>query len=185
MKNYIELCKPRITLLVAATAALGYFLAGGRVGTTIFWAVVIGVSLSSAAAGAWNQYLERDCDALMLRTAHRPLPARRIAAPNAAITAAFLGFAGLSILFFFAGIAPALLTALTLILYLGAYTPLKRVTPHSTWFGAAAGATPPLIGWAAATGGALPLRAWILFSIVSGSPKPKHSKNNRQIRQRG
>jgi len=165
MKAYLELAKPRIAVLVMATAAAGYFLAGGHGHPWIFLGLVIGVGLAAAAAGAGNQCLERRQDALMKRTARRPLPSGRLGETQAATAAVLLGSSGLLILLLSAGVVPALLTALTLFLYLAAYTPLKRVTPHSTWLGAAAGAAPPLIGWAAASGGALPFQAWVLFMI--------------------
>ncbi|MDE1976537.1 MAG: heme o synthase [Elusimicrobia bacterium] len=165
MKAYLELSKPRIAVLVMATAAAGYFLAGGHGHLLAFWGLIAGVGLAAAGAGAGNQCLESGQDALMKRTSRRPLPSGRIESSRAAAAAAVLSLSGLAVVALSAGLVPFLLTALTLLVYLGAYTPLKRVTPHSTWLGAAAGAAPPLIGWAAASGGALPFRAWVLFMI--------------------
>lgn len=155
--DYLALTKPRITLLVMATTAFGFKLAGGQEG---LWRLLIGVGLSSAACGALNQWLERELDGKMTRTAKRPLPAGRLDPLSALLFGLALGTFGLALL---EGL-PRLLTAATLAAYLLAYTPLKRLTPQSTWVGAAAGATPPLIGWAAATG-SLPPQAWALFAI--------------------
>lgn len=163
MKSCLSLAKPRIALMVALTAGLGWALAGGRA-TPAFFGMIAGVTLASAACGALNQYLERREDAVMTRTRTRALPAGRVS-PRAAL--AF----GLSL----AALGPALaalaggrlagaLTLATVILYVLFYTPLKKVTPQTTWIGAAAGAMPPLIGWAAAAG-ALSPKAWALFGI--------------------
>jgi protoheme IX farnesyltransferase len=157
MLDYLTLTKPRITLLVMATTAFGFKLAGGG---DMSWSLLAGVGLASAACGTLNQWIERDLDGKMTRTAKRPLPAGRVDPRAALAYGLVLAASGLLLL---DGL-PRLLTAFTLVAYLLAYTPLKRLTPQSTWVGAAAGATPPLIGWAAATG-TLPPQAWALFGI--------------------
>lgn len=163
MRDYLELCKLRIAFMVAATCALGYALAGGTPDAKLFW-TVLGASLASCSCGAFNQLLEKDQDACMKRTSRRPLAAGRVSRGDAAVFASVVGALGLLILAVESGRLPLLLTAATLVLYVALYTPLKRVTPHTTWIGAAAGATPPLIGWAAASG-SLPIYAWLLFGI--------------------
>lgn len=163
MKNYLSLSKPRIALMVALTTGLGWALAGGRA-TPAFFGLLLGVSLASAACGALNQYLERVEDGLMRRTQSRALPRGAVSPGRALAFGASLAFAGPALVWLSAGALAAALTAATIILYVFAYTPLKKVTPQTTWIGAAAGATPPLIGWAAFSG-TLPAQAWALFGI--------------------
>jgi heme o synthase len=159
VRNYLALCKPRITVMVAATTSLGYSLAGGKLGAD-WLRTTIGVTLASAACGTLNQYLERLQDGRMNRTKARPLPSGKLSPSNALFFGLALTACSLLLV---KGLA-LILTAATMALYLLAYTPLKRVTPHTTWFGAAAGALPPVIGWAAASG-SLSAMAWILFAI--------------------
>lgn len=163
MNDFVALTKPRITALVAATTAFGFVLGGGRPGADLFW-VTLGASLCAAACGALNQWLEKDQDALMRRTMTRPLPAGRVAPGTALLYGLALAAAGLLVLRLKSDPIALQLTAFTLAAYLLLYTPLKRVSPHSTWVGAAAGATPPAIGWAAAAG-SLPAQAWVLVAI--------------------
>lgn len=163
IRDYRELAKPRISALVALTAAFGWSLAGGKNDLAML-GLVVGVSLASSACGALNQYLERVEDGLMKRTSKRPLPTGRLTPEQALRFGAILAVAGPVLVWFSAGLLAASLTALTIFLYVVAYTPLKKVTPQTTWIGAAAGAMPPLIGWAGAAGG-LDARAWALFGI--------------------
>jgi protoheme IX farnesyltransferase len=163
VRNYLALTKPRIALMVALTSALGWALAGGRA-TPRFLAMLLGVSLASAASGTLNQYLERAEDGLMNRTRRRPLPLGLISPARALAFGAALAAAGPALVWLAAGRLAAALTAGTILLYVLAYTPLKKITPQTTWIGAAAGAMPPLIGWAAAAGSLSP-RAWALFGI--------------------
>jgi protoheme IX farnesyltransferase len=163
MRELLALSKPRIALLVALTTAFGWAVAGGRLGLP-FLGLMLGVTLASGACGALNQWVERSEDALMKRTKTRPLPAGRLS-PSAALSfGLLLAIAGPAIVLSVNGPLAAGLTALTIALYVFAYTPLKKVTPQTTWVGAAAGAMPPLIGWAAAAG-SLDARAWALFGI--------------------
>lgn len=163
MKNYLELAKPRIGVMVALMAALGYALAGGRDNAALLW-LALGTTLASAACGALNQLLEKGPDGLMARTRSRPLPSGRLSSGQALAFGLACAVSGLGILYFKSGVLAMLCALATLILYVGLYTPLKRVTPLSAWIGAAAGATPPLVGWAAAQG-RLPVQAWSLFAI--------------------
>jgi protoheme IX farnesyltransferase len=125
---------------------------------------LLGTALLGGGGSALNQYWERRPDGAMSRTGSRPLPAGRLVPPAALWFGSILAAAGLALLLL-AGWFPALLGALTFGLYLFAYTPLKRVTPHSVFVGAVPGALPPLIGWAAA-GGSLGAEAWALFAIL-------------------
>jgi len=163
MRNYIALTKPRIAVMVMATTILGYLLAGAEWDSRLWW-TVLGTGLSAAACGVLNQWLERAPDARMKRTENRPLPAGRIGSIPALSFGLILAAAGLGVLWTHSGGLACLVTALTIFAYVVLYTPLKQVTPHTTWIGAAAGATPPVIGWAAATGH-IPGQAWVLFGI--------------------
>ena len=163
MKDYLALTKPRIAVMVMATSALGYMVSGREADARLWW-TVLGTGLCSAACGVLNQWLEREEDGRMQRTASRPLPAGRVAPSRALAFGLVLCAAGLAALWARSGQLACAITALTVFLYVALYTPLKQWTPQTTWIGAAAGATAPLIGWAAATG-RVSEGAWILFGI--------------------
>lgn len=163
MKSYLQLSKLRIALMVALTTWLGWALAGGTATPALFF-VILGSSLAAAACGALNQRLEIVEDGLMNRTKNRPLPTGRISPKSALIFGLVLSVVGTVMVWTAGGALAAGLTAATIVLYVLVYTPLKKVTPQTTWIGAAAGATSPLIGWVAA-GGPLDARAFTLFAI--------------------
>ncbi len=163
MAAYIQLAKPRIALMVALTTWLGWALAGGTATASLFF-VVLGASLSAAACGALNQRLEIVEDGIMTRTKNRPLPTGRVAPKAALIYGLALAAVGTALVWAAGGAVAGGLTFATIVLYVLVYTPLKKVTPQTTWIGAAAGATSPLIGWVAA-GGPLDARAFTLFAI--------------------
>lgn len=163
MKDFLQLAKPRIALMVALTVWLGWALAGGET-TWSLLAVTLGAALAAAACGALNQRLEIVEDGLMSRTKNRPLPTGRIAPRAALIFGLVLAAVGPAMVWAAGGALAGALTAATIVLYVLVYTPLKKVTPQTTWIGAAAGATSPLIGWTAA-GGPLDERAFTLFAI--------------------
>ena len=163
MRAYLELCKPRITFLVLVTTAIGWWLGGGREGLELLW-TLSGTVLAACAAASLNQWAEREADARMRRTASRPLPQGRVRPAQAFLFGCFCALAGLSILYWKVNWQAAALAAFTMFLYLAVYTPLKKRTPLSTWFGAVAGATPPLIGWAGGHGYLEP-QALALFAI--------------------
>ncbi len=164
--DLLALTKPRLTLLVVATATAGYYL-GARDGLNIALLVntVAGTALVAAGAAVFNQVIERDTDALMRRTRRRPLPTGRIQ-PLAAWRFAFvLSIAGLAALAVGANLLAAVVALTTLLSYVAVYTPLKRRTSLATLVGGIPGALPPLIGWAAATG-TTSLGGWVLVAIV-------------------
>lgn len=163
MKPYIQLAKPRIALMMAFTAWFGWALAGGRATPSLFF-VLLGTALAAAASGALNQRLEIVQDGLMNRTKNRPLPTGAVTPRAALIFGLILAFVGTGIVWAAGGATAAALTAATIVLYVLFYTPLKMVTPQTTWIGAAAGASSPVIGWVAA-GGPLDKRAAVLFAI--------------------
>ncbi len=165
MRDHLELSKPRITLLVALTAAAGFTLAAGHGvdWTKLFW-TAIGVALAAASTGCLNQALEADFDALMDRTKRRPLPSGRVRRGVAFVLGLAWGAVGLGLLAWKVNAASFGLTAFTLVSYLLVYTPMKRFSPWSLWVGAVPGALPPVIGWVAGAG-PLDGRAAALFLL--------------------
>ncbi len=160
-----ELVKARLSGLVVLTTAAGFYLGStGPVDWKRGLHTLVGTGLLAAGAAALNQYLERDTDALMERTRGRPLPAGRVTPAAALLFGAGCVAVGLAWLVWWTPLAAAALGALTLALYLGVYTPLKRVSTLNTVVGAVPGALPPLIGWAAASGGTAP-GGWALFAL--------------------
>src|SRR5882762_83172 len=162
---YVALTKPRITTLIVLTSAAGFCLAGRKVDYVALLTAMIGIALLSSGIATLNQYIERDLDRLMRRTADRPLPSGKLAPWEA------LWFGvGLTVLAeVYLGVLVNPLTALlgffVIAGYLFAYTPLKTRTTLSTLVGAFPGAVPPLIGWAAARG-TIGVEAWVLFAIL-------------------
>ena len=165
-KAYFDLTKPRITLLIAISTAVGYTY-GIEAGFpwVIFLNAVLGASCMASGAAALNQWFERTTDAKMERTKNRPLPAGWILPSRALLFGSLLSFAGLLELGIFVNGLAAGLGLATSLGYLFGYTPLKRVGPICTTVGALPGAMPPLIGFAAAAGH-LTVQAWILFAIL-------------------
>jgi protoheme IX farnesyltransferase len=157
-----ELTKPRLSLMSVLTATLGYFAAGPSVDWMVFAALVAGTSLAAFGAGALNMWWERQEDANMSRTAERPTVVGTISPSAALSTGLVLSVSGVAILAFWGNTIAAVLTAATVLLYILAYTPLKKVTPLATEVGAIPGALPPLIGWVAAGAGFSGL-GWVLF----------------------
>ncbi len=164
---YLELTKPGITRLVSLTAAAGFYMASGRtIDVAALIHTVIGTALVASGASALNQYMERDADARMRRTASRPLPAGRVTPRQALLFAGALSLFGVAYLLVLVNAAAALVDAITLLIYVFAYTPLKRVTSLSTLLGAVPGALPILAGWVAAGGSAADLGGWTIFAIL-------------------
>jgi heme o synthase len=166
MNDYIALTKPRVTWLILATTAIGYYF-GARLGWSAWTLVhtILGTCLMASGTAALNQWYEREADARMRRTAARPLPAGRIGSRSAFRFGVALSAAGFVELALGANLLSALLGLFTLGTYLFAYTPMKQRTPHSTTVGAIPGAMPPLIGFAGACGTLAP-EAWILAAIM-------------------
>ncbi len=164
--DFVSLAKPGVVLMVLVTTAIGYDLASADAPDyRRLLHTLLGTGLAAGGALALNQLLERDVDARMARTRTRPLPGGRLQ-PGEALAFGGLGVAaGLLYLALQVGPASALVTALTAALYLGAYTPLKRVTPLCMVVGAVPGALPPVTGWVAASGELGP-GAVALFGIL-------------------
>lgn len=161
-----ELTKFRLVLLVLWTTAVGYLLAArGPIAWARLFHLLFATGLVAAGSLALNQWLERDFDVLMQRTAGRPIPSGRMHPSLALKTGAALSFCGMIYLFFASNRIAALIAGVTWCTYLFCYTPLKRKTTFNTIAGALPGALPPLIGWAGVRG-TLSYESWILFSIL-------------------
>ena len=164
-RDYLELTKPRLSLLSVITALVGYLAARPPSNPLKLLLVVVGTSMAAAGVAALNQWLEVDTDAQMKRTANRPLPTGKVALGSAFVLGWVLCIGALFLLFALVQPMAALFTLLTIISYLGWYTPAKRWSTWSTEIGAVAGAFPPLIGWAAGEGRVTAL-GWILFAVL-------------------
>lgn len=148
------------------TAGVGHFLgSGGNADPVGLVHAALGTAVATGGALALNQYAERELDAVMERTRHRPLPAGRLRPRQALVFGAVLVLAGTAYLALAAGWLPAALTVFSAVAYLGAYTPLKTRTPVATLVGAVPGAMPTLIGWTAATG-SLSVEGGVFFATL-------------------
>ena len=154
-KIYAELSKARLSALVVATTTTGFLMAGTPVDWTACAAVSAGTTLAACSAATWNQIFETRTDGLMKRTRNRPLPSGRISPRHAAAFGAATAASSGAVLL--AGTNPitAALGLGNIALYALVYTPMKQRSIYNTWVGAVVGAIPPVMGWTAATGGAL------------------------------
>ncbi|MCZ6727770.1 MAG: heme o synthase [Acidobacteria bacterium] len=164
--DWLELTKPRITLMVLLTAGIGILLAAKEPpGLELVLATVVGTWLVAAGSSALNHALEHRLDALMERTANRPVAAGRMA-PRAAIAFGLLiGVSGLLLLAWRVNWITALLGLIAFLGYVVVYTPLKVKSSLSTLVGAIPGAIPPMMGWTAVAGELEP-GAWVLFGLL-------------------
>ena len=169
LRDYSELIKLRVTSLIVLSAWAGAYFAAPRAGVPqLSWTILhglIGISLIAAGSAALNEVFEKDVDALMRRTANRPLPTGRMGMLHAATVSGILVFGGALYLALFCNLLTGCLALATAIVYLAAYTPLKRVSPVCTFVGAFPGAMPPLLGWTAIRG-SIEVEGLILFAIV-------------------
>ena len=166
-REYYELCKPRVVMLIVFTAVVGMFLAvpGMPPLSALLWGT-IGIALQSASAAAVNQIIDRNIDRRMARTCGRPLVTGALGMTESIAFATVLGLAGFAVLWFLVNPLTAWLTQFALIGYAGIYTLyLKRATPLNIVIGGAAGAAPPVLGWVAVTG-EVHGHALILFLII-------------------
>lgn len=165
---YWQLTKPGITLMVLISMMVGYFMGSISIGFNVltFLHVAFGTFLTASGTSAYNQYIERNLDKMMKRTSKRPLPMERISASNALLFSTSLIISGLAYLIMFVNPIAALISAITTIIYLGFYTPLKRVSFLNVFVGSIPGALPPVGGWVAATGTLNEPGMWILFAIL-------------------
>lgn len=168
--DYVNLMKPRIMLLVVFTALAGLVAAIGMTGQAIHPVMgavaILAVALGSGAAGAINMWYDADIDAVMKRTATRPIPSGAVPAGEAIALGLIMSIISVLLMWMAANWLAAGLLALSIFYYGVIYTMwLKRATPQNIVIGGGAGAFPPVIGWAAVTG-TTPLDAWILFAII-------------------
>ena len=164
---FADLVKARLTSLVLATTAVGFYLGErGPANWLLMWHTLFGTGLVASGAAALNQLLERDYDAKMRRTASRPLPSGRLQPATVAIFGGAASVAGLIYLAALVNLITSVIGAVTLVSYLFIYTPLKRLTWANTLVGAIPGALPPLMGWTAARN-ELGNEGWALFAILA------------------
>jgi protoheme IX farnesyltransferase len=160
------LTKPGITRLVLITTAVGFYLGStGSFDLGLLLHTLLGTGLLAGGTNALNQYAERQADAAMKRTRDRALPAGRLKESTALVFSAGISVAGAVYLALLVNPLTALLGTAALLIYIFAYTPLKRKSWLCTLVGAVPGAIPPMMGWTAVTG-SLDLLAWVLFGIV-------------------
>jgi protoheme IX farnesyltransferase len=166
VSDYFMLTKPRVVLMVLVTTLAGFYL-GGHTGfdVTLALNLLVGTALAAGGTLALNEYVERDIDAIMERTRHRPLPDMRMRPVEALTFGVIATSAGLVYLMLATNILCTAVTAAIAIVYLGVYTPLKRHTWMCNIVGAIPGALPPVAGWAAARG-ALGWEPITLFAIM-------------------
>jgi heme o synthase len=169
LRDYAELTKARITTLIVLTAWCGYFFGAHRMGASSLSLgllnALLGIALVSSGTAALNEVLESKVDARMRRTALRPLPSGRMSRAHAATAGLGLTLGGSLYLATYSNLLTGLLVFLTAVVYLAAYTPLKKVSPICTFVGAFPGAMPVVLGWTAARG-KLEIETLILFAIM-------------------
>jgi len=169
LRDYAELMKLRVTTLIIMTAWCGYYFGAQKAGvTSLSWGLLhalLGIGLVSGGTAALKEAMEYKVDAQMRRTARRPLPAGRMSLLHATTAGLLATLVGSLYLAVFTNPLTGLLTFLTSVVYLGAYTPLKRISPICTFVGAFPGAMPGVLGWTAARG-RLEWGALILFAIL-------------------
>lgn len=164
--DFYELTKPRVLLMILITTLAGFYMgSGARFELATALNVILGTALAAAGTLALNQYFERDTDAMMDRTRNRPLPAGRLTPVEGLIFGMATSVAGLAYLWHVVNPLSATVTGAITLLYLAAYTPMKRYSWMCHVIGAIPGALPPVIGWAAARN-SLAAEPWILFGIM-------------------
>lgn len=166
VRDFIALLKPRVMSLVVFTAWCGLLLAPGDIHPFIAFIAVMAVALGSGAAGAINMWYDRDIDAIMQRTQKRPIPSNHISPNDALGFGVIVAISSVLIMGLAVNVMAASLLAVAILFYVFIYTMwLKRSTPQNIVIGGAAGAFPPMIGWATVTG-TLSLEGVVLFSII-------------------
>ncbi len=168
-RDYAELTKLRVTSLIVMTAWCGYFFGAHKAHASWFtfslFHALLGIALVSSGTAALNEVMEQDVDARMRRTAIRPLPSGRMSVFHASVVGLVAALGGSLYLAIFTNPLTGLLTLLTSVVYLAAYTPLKRVSPLCTSIGAFPGAMPGVLGWTAIRG-KLEWETLVLFAIL-------------------
>jgi heme o synthase len=166
-RDFYELLKPRVMQLVVFTALVGLLIAPVPVNPFIALVAVMAIAIGGGASGALNMWYDADIDAVMSRTKSRPIPSGRIAGPDVLAFGIVLSFLSVMTLGLATNWVAGTWLAFTIFFYAVVYSAwLKRLTPQNIVIGGAAGAFPPIIGWAAVTGQWISLESFILFSII-------------------
>ena len=167
IRDYSEFMKLRLASLVVISSSICYILATDSIDPKILLALIVGGFLLTGSSNGFNEIIERDLDALMDRTSGRPLPQKRMGVVEAIIIASIAGLIGVGMLGYFINPMSGILGAIALVLYVAAYTPLKKLTPFSVFVGAFPGSLPTMIGCVAATEGfgEITLLAWLMFAV--------------------
>jgi heme o synthase len=166
VEDYVALLKPRVMSLVVFTALVGLLLAPGGINPVVGFVAILCIAVGAGASGALNMWYDADVDAVMSRTANRPIPAGRMPRGHALVFGLWLSVFSVALLGLATNWLAAGLLAFTIFFYAVIYTMwLKRATPQNIVIGGAAGAFPPMIGWAVVTG-TISLEGCILFLII-------------------
>ena len=166
LPDFVTLMKPRVMLLAVFTALVGLMIAPGHLDPLLGSVAIVAIAAGAGAAGVLNMCYDADIDAMMSRTAWRPIPRGKISRPEALVFGLVLSCSAVAVLAIVTNIRAAALLAFTIFFYAVIYTIcLKRSTPQNIVIGGAAGALPPVIGWASATG-EVGLEPLILFLII-------------------
>ena len=165
-QDYVALLKPRVMSLVIFTGLVGMIAAPGSINPILGAIAIFCIAVGAGASGALNMWFDADIDAIMIRTRQRPIPRGVVSPDDALIFGSVLSVASILIMWLAVGVVPASLLALTIGFYLFIYTMvLKRRTPQNIVIGGAAGALPPVIGWAAVTGN-VTIEPIVVFLII-------------------
>lgn len=167
ISDYVQFTKFRLASLVVFSSGIGFLIAStGPTDWNRFMWLLLGGFLVTASSDGFNQIIERDSDKLMTRTATRPLPQNRMSLTEAYIAASVMGLAGIILLWFKMNPLCGMFSAISLLLYVLAYTPMKQKSPWAVFVGAFPGAMPPMLGYiAAGNGTSIGFYAWLLFAI--------------------
>jgi heme o synthase len=166
VRDYLELAKARIVVMILITTAAGFYIARpAGFDLLLLLHTLLGTALVAGGTNALNQYFERHLDARMKRTSRRPLPGGRMSDAEALVFSIGISVVGVAYLATVVNVLASFLALFTLVTYLFVYTPLKQKTDLCTIVGAVPGAIPPMIGWAGASGG-LETGAWLLFALM-------------------
>jgi protoheme IX farnesyltransferase len=166
LPDFIALTKPRVMLLAVFTALVGLIIAPAHLDLLLAVTAILAIAAGAGAAGVLNMWYDADIDAVMTRTARRPIPRGKVSSTEALVFGLALAIAAVAVLGLTLNVTAAALLAFTIFFYVVVYTAwLKRRTPQNIVIGGAAGALPPVIGWAAATGD-VGLEPLVLFLII-------------------
>ncbi|MCU0432624.1 MAG: heme o synthase [Bacteroidia bacterium] len=169
--DYAQFMKFRLASLVVFSAVIGYFMGIREFSRSADWVeiimLILGGFLVTGSSNGFNQIIERETDKLMTRTANRPIPTGRMSVTEGMIAASITGAAGIFLLWYYLNPLSGLLSAISLLLYVVLYTPMKRVSPLAVFVGAFPGAIPAMLGWVAADPGfgSIGVTALILFAV--------------------